>query len=780
MSLPKFESEELLRQVLAKLFMRMPEISEVQILHGQMEYGKDIVFWTKGALGEPVACACVVKNSRVSGSVGKAGGLRAVFDQIEQALDTPFLDQYGQEQRIHHVYVISPEVITQAAIASLQGKLASRAGQVVFVPGEKLFDLLRTYWMDFFVDEFTQLEESLRLLEEEGQKDDLREVAANYGLKPPDDFERTIYVLRSLHLEVGRWDVSFLRTPVPEFKTDGDEEDLEPALQFLKALRRNLPHLHRWRLIDADHFSSANRDDGVEALASEIGSFVGEVERALRSRRSSVEQLAGKADRLRPRIFLAVSPMRAAARTSSEIGDLESASLEDFRSQSAQMAQCLTDCLSSAPYAMLDRVGVAGLGTQESQVRESRQSWMILGPAGYGKTSFCRWNALIDTERYRSRASEVFPVFIPLNVLARRAFSNYRDAFLKGIGRSALLPEGPTVDGGKGMSVRLYLDGLDEVSSLETRRQICAAARDAHENGLQVILTARDYVRMPELAWLPKLQLSLLDRESQRDLAFRVLGSEAECGRFFEQLNSTAALRDLFGVPLLARLILLTYKETREVPENRSGLYRTFADLLAGGWDFAKRVARDSQFSRREKKNVLCRLARTAQETRVRHFKVDLVKEAVQRSAGVFSDDEVEQICVELVRDGLLAHSANVLYFPHLSFQEFFCASYFMGMPAQAVDPSYLELSRRSDSKPGNSSVSMALREYLKGDDWWREVLAFYIGLSESPEEMAEWLVKSIAGNDRGDRLLRDFVDAFPRYDLAASFPTLRHHSVLR
>jgi hypothetical protein len=47
-----FPSEAVLQQALAKLFSKIPGHSGVQILQGSQEIGKDIIFYTPGALGQ--------------------------------------------------------------------------------------------------------------------------------------------------------------------------------------------------------------------------------------------------------------------------------------------------------------------------------------------------------------------------------------------------------------------------------------------------------------------------------------------------------------------------------------------------------------------------------------------------------------------------------------------------------------------------------------------------------------------------------------------------------
>jgi hypothetical protein len=92
--------------------------------------------------------------------------------------------------------------------------------------------------------------------------------------------------------------------------------------------------------------------------------------------------------------------------------------------------------------------------------------------------------------------------------------------------------------------------------------------------------------------------------------------------------------------------------------------------------------------------------------------------------------------------------------FSHLSFQE-----YLAGRALQS-DP--------NGRKPRN-----AITWFLRGDDWWKEPVAFYLGSSESPQEAQSWLnevIRRVAersgkGGDFGRRA------EFLSETLAESFP---------
>jgi hypothetical protein len=335
--------------------------------------------------------------------------------------------------------------------------------------------------------------------------------------------------------------------------------------------------------------------------------------------------------------------------------------------------------------------------------------------------------------------------------LARRELKSYKDAFLQAAGRSALLPKDlAKAYPSRETRVRLYLDGLDEVPDLPKRQQIAELAKTANDDNIQIFLTARDYIYMAELQWLTRIEISVLDGEAQSELVARILQSQSSIANFQAQLRAVGSLKELMGVPLLARLIVLVFKQTGELPENRPLLYSTFVDLLSGGWDLAKGLLRESKFGRVLKRVALCRLAGRAHEERLRYFSVGSIDEAIRTSASAMDHQEVVALRNELLRDGLLSRSARTFYFSHLSFQEFLCALYYHG-------------------SPDRSGIEKSLDLFLMGDDWWREVIIFYIGLSQNPAELRHWLAVKMNRHVVGSRdmeIWRAFRRSFPHFDL--------------
>jgi len=128
-----FPSERVLQQALAKLLSRIPDHTGVQILQGSNEIGKDLIFYTPAPFGKKDLNACVVKNTKITGNAQT--GARTVYNQAQQALDTPVLDENGREQPVKRVFIITPYGIPPATTASIMGALRRNGDEVQFIGG---------------------------------------------------------------------------------------------------------------------------------------------------------------------------------------------------------------------------------------------------------------------------------------------------------------------------------------------------------------------------------------------------------------------------------------------------------------------------------------------------------------------------------------------------------------------------------------------------------------------------------------------------------------------
>jgi len=150
-----------------------------------------------------------------------------------------------------------------------------------------------------------------------------------------------------------------------------------------------------------------------------------------------------------------------------------------------------------------------------------------------------------------------------------------------------------------------------------------------------------------------------------------------------------------------------------------------FVSLLAGGWDVAKNVHRQTEFGPAPKLTVLTKLAVMLHMGRRRDCTQRDFQAAIKDTLPALSD-KWQTLLEETIHDGLLTPTGVTFTFAHLSFQEYLAA--------------------KSLFEPNSKRAEKAMRDFLTGDDWWREVVSFYIALSADPKDV-EHFIKRMTDN---------------------------------
>ncbi|HEV2577746.1 MAG TPA: hypothetical protein VGU25_11105 [Acidobacteriaceae bacterium] len=143
-----FRHEEDLREKLSLMLRNVPGYQGVRITHGNMERGKDVIFYASDPLTGYYCCACVVKSDRIVGSVSSNQGARTVFLQAQQCLDTSRTADDGTSEYARMVYIVSPYECSESAMASIQGSLEQRRGSIQFLCGSRLLEMFEKYYLN--------------------------------------------------------------------------------------------------------------------------------------------------------------------------------------------------------------------------------------------------------------------------------------------------------------------------------------------------------------------------------------------------------------------------------------------------------------------------------------------------------------------------------------------------------------------------------------------------------------------------------------------------------
>lgn len=771
-----FTNEHVLQTALVDLFSKIPNTKRVQKLQGALEHGKDIVFRKELLPGNDILVACVVKNHAITGSAyANNKSACTVMNQVRQALKNPYRDLDGIEYTVGAAYVITPHEVPREATLAIEGELKELAGRFKFLCGSELLELFKIYYPTFLTfrgDFFNRyLQELITGLND------------NAALTSLARTETLLGAVRSVFTE-GYIQPRFVcklafAKPLPLGDTQlpfNRRVSADLLANSLTTLYRVTSLLHQaecwsglaatveWPWIGKKLARLAKqipdwRDEEVARYISRSGSFVGAAERE-HLEITIPETHAHEYDL--GRIRVAISDCLREFRSLCEISEKTWGTLYSQVKNASDLFACLSishllradELLNRCPALFERKTSNVELTASHIELLRQKHSFTVTAPAGYGKTTFCKWNAVNDAKQLLDGKSRTLPIYIPLHKFNSGDGSELRlltSELQEFIGRNDGAPR-------RFDHLRIYLDGLDELRTASRRRAVLTAVA----NGLDVpfptqfVITARDTAFSAMMSQSPRFRIEGLTPEESKALVSNLLGDKAgEIEEFWHQVEESGNLRELLQVPLLVELVVAVYNRTQKLPPNRYRLYQSFLELLAQGWDRAKGVERGFVYDSDTKLRVLQLLAGRihAQGRREAEYsEIQVVVDAMMARGGV----EVPALVTELLHQGLLVQSGTAYLFPHLSFQEY--------------------LASRDLNDPNGVRQTRALMSFLRGDDWWKEVIAFYINGYPSPAELELWargVIRKIVSGRNTDTaavsmrihvLTRMFTNSHPGY----------------
>jgi hypothetical protein len=728
-----FKTEADLRQALVALLEKLPNTRGVRHTHGSLEKGKDIVFTSSGPFGSEELVACVVKNAPVTGSADSDDGARTVFHQAEQALDTPILNSRGEEEFVSKSYIITPYECTLAAIDSIKGKLAKPDGVVKFLYGRELYELFENYYPDYLVFRSGLFGSYISDLEKGISNDSaVANLLVRHGLAGQNHDISKIYVQPILEIAVSKY---FLTVEWPDFSTfpehiqEQDVISLTHRYQVLGQFLGFISGSEDAKAIEDEMHWLGNAVHSAWKLAySEYRankSALGISEKAERQRIAlplpGLEDLNKEFELRATKVKAVFNEFVKHLENANELSGSKPQNFQDYLRHPKRLDYSYVQGIAVQMPWILDESGLISsvVTTTHEELLKSADDALVTAPAGFGKTSFCRWNVLNDLKALKDSRSDIVPVLIPLHELTIENTNTATELFLSSASLEGMWAKRRSADGKKiHRRFRFYLDGLDEIPNTQRQRILLSLASELKrlEPTTQLILTGREHVAGTYLNGLSRLHVAELNETQLNDLFDQWFSTSPDRGIAFRaQIALIPSLKQVMRVPLLATLVLSVYESTSTLPESRVRLYDMFIGLMAGGWDVAKRVHRDTQFGPQPKTTVLQYLAGRLHLSERRDLTSTQFSDAVKTLLPALHTRSTA-LLEEIVHDGLLIPVGGGYAFCHLSFQEYLAAKDLV--------------------EPRGRRAAEALARYLKGNPWWNEVLSFYVALSGQPKEI--------------------------------------------
>lgn len=486
-----FKNEIELHQHVATLLRKMGR-EDVTITHGTSEKGKDIIFYGDGGLGERSLYACVIKKERITGNLNSRTSAKNVLQQAELAFDEPYINpSNGAEERVKAVYIISPYDSPPATIESIRSSLL-KSGQVEFFCGIRLMGLFAKHWSSFLLFDSSVLVSYLSALRSGlGGDNPLLELIVRRGIladTPAHFKEMYVPQLFSQQLspvKVRDWLQSGITVPTRKLKlaeisglcaqferlrdvanyirdcgngTAPWPEDINPATEisdFTAAVLRAWKKSYQYYVAERQREWQKNRPRKGTAFGFTVDS-----ERTASVAITVTDDLRQLQERVENIRQLVVERVSRDSRVVTE-GVVKNEPTSPLWLHNPEMvSHCrLLDLEETVPGTLNFDSSITKLLSFEADFLSGDIKIVLLsGPAGFGKTSFCKWQALQAVDLLLQKQGDILPVFVSLSQFANKSPQTVDQAFLDSADLQHLLSQSNNKT-----RIRLFLDGLDEI-----------------------------------------------------------------------------------------------------------------------------------------------------------------------------------------------------------------------------------------------------------------------------------------------------------------------------
>ena len=361
-------------------------------------------------------------------------------------------------------------------------------------------------------------------------------------------------------------------------------------------------------------------------------------------------------------------------------------------------------------------------------VANDEQHLMVLGGPGVGKSTFLRKVGLEALKRKNGNFQhKCTPVFLEL----KRFTENLIDIEtlitheFKVCGYP--YPEQMTKTALKSDKLLVLLDGLDEVPRENVNKVVDKIGDFVNQYSRnRFIASCRKAVNIRGFTQFTNVEIADFDdsqikRYINNWFPLTSNGSPQQlddeittADLCWEALNIPyhQAIKELVRNPLLLALLCVVYEHSQDLPRNRSEFYEKAVNILLKKWPDEKRVSRDLSVSQYlnvgDEERLLSEIAaKNFEEDRLLFTEqelIDQIKEFGEQNSITLSNVDTRKVLEAItVEQGFFVERVSgVFTFPHLTFQEYLTANYFVS----------------------TQSIQRLVTDHLH-DKRWREVFLF-------------------------------------------------------
>lgn len=306
---------------------------------------------------------------------------------------------------------------------------------------------------------------------------------------------------------------------------------------------------------------------------------------------------------------------------------------------------------------------------------------IILGQPGSGKTTILR-KIVIDIAN--CVGVDLIPVYIPLrnSILRKISLQEFMHKQFENYGISnASLITNRLLEKGK---LLLLYDGIDEILGDERQRILEEINILTIEYPLnKFISTSRTSSYKGELSKFKEVELCEFTLNDATLYINNWFLDKITKSNLIEKINTYPQLSEITNSPLLLSLICTVYEYDLEISTRRSSLYRRCIECLMRDWDAQRNFRRESNFSKLDdlkKISILSTIAYNLHISGKIYFDFDSIKSSLDQTIYKYglTNEDIPLILEEIIDYyGLIIEvSKNIYSFSHLTFQEYFAATY--------------------------------------------------------------------------------------------------------